>query len=131
MRRALWIIVLPCFSMSILCLPEGDFALLTQLPALYQHCKDTEDPDMNFIDFITDHLINIDGIFDKHLAGDDQKPHKPFKFRYFQHETSYMPGNFLANLTTPLIELKKSNCTTIKNFHSKYLVYIFHPPNSF
>jgi len=131
MRRALWILVLPCFLMSILCLPEGDFSLLTQLPALYQHCKATEDPDMKFIDFITDHLINIDVIFDKHLAGDDQKPHKPFKFRFFQHTISYMAGNLLTNLATPLIEFKRLNGTTVKSFHSRYLVYIFHPPDSY
>ncbi len=131
MRRALSMLLLPCFLISVLCLPGGDFALFTQLPDLYQHCKATEDPDMNFVDFITDHLINIDGVFDKHAAGDDQKPHKPFQFRYFQHITLYMPGSLLLNLAAPISEFKQLNCTSIKSYHSKYVVYIFHPPNSY
>jgi hypothetical protein len=129
MRRALCIILLPCFLISVLFLPEGDFSLLTQLPALYQHCKATEDPDMDFIDFITDHLINIDGIFDKHLAGDDQKPHQPFQFRFLQHNISYVAGN-LFFISTPSSVFKKSKCTKGKSFYSKYIVYIFHPPDS-
>jgi len=39
---------------------------------------------MTMMDFITDHLINFDGIFDKHLNGDEQKPHKPLKYN-LQH----------------------------------------------
>ena len=30
---------------------------------------------MSAIDFITDHLLNLDGMFDKHEHGDPQKPH--------------------------------------------------------
>ena len=41
---------------------------------MYKHCKSTEDKDMTPLDFITDHLINIDGIFDKHDNEDEQKP---------------------------------------------------------
>ena len=44
----------------------GDFSMLNELPEMYSHCKATEDKDMTPLDFITDHLVNIDGLFDKH-----------------------------------------------------------------
>ena len=56
----------------------GDFSMLNELPEMYSHCKATEDKDMTPLDFITDHLVNIDGLFDKHENGDKQKPHSPF-----------------------------------------------------
>ena len=59
------------------CLPQGNFASIQDLPNMYRHCKATEDKDMTILDFITDHLINIDGLFDKHNDGDEQKPHRP------------------------------------------------------
>lgn len=53
--------------------------MLTDLPDMYRHCKSTEDRDMTPLDFITDHLINIDSVFDKHDNGDSQKPHQPIQ----------------------------------------------------
>ena len=47
---------------------------------MYNHCKITEDKDMTLLDFVTDHLINIDRIFDRHDKGDHQKPHAPVQF---------------------------------------------------
>ena len=61
-------------------LPNMDFSALQDIPEQYRHCKETEDKDMTVLDFITDHLINIDSIFDKHQNGDEQKPHKPFHY---------------------------------------------------
>ena len=54
----------------------GDFSAIGDLPKMYEHCKVTEDKDMTPLDFVTDHLINIDSLFDKHENGDEQKPHK-------------------------------------------------------
>jgi len=30
-----------------LCLPMGDYSMLADLPKMYQHCKDTEDADLD------------------------------------------------------------------------------------
>jgi hypothetical protein len=65
------------YAFGIFCLPMSNFSALKDLPQMYQHCKATEDKDMAPFDFLTDHLINIDGIFDKHDNGDTQKPHNP------------------------------------------------------
>lgn len=62
----------------------GDFAVLPNLPDIYRNCKANEDKDMTAFDFVKDHLINIDGIFDKHNHGDEQKPHQPIQR---QHHT--------------------------------------------
>lgn len=68
------------YSLGTIFLPMGDFSALGDLQKMYEHCKATEDIDMTPMDFITDHLINIDRVFDKHQNGDEQKPHKPFEF---------------------------------------------------
>jgi len=68
------------YSLGMIFLPMGNFSGLGDLQKMYEHCKVTEDKDMTPMDFITDHLINIDGLFDKHQNGDEQKPHKPFEF---------------------------------------------------
>ena len=129
MRKLCCILLLFCFLVSEVCLPEGDFSLLAQLPALYRNCKATEDPDMNWIDFITDHLINIDCIFDKHLPGDDQKPHQPFQFHNLQQVT-YLVSFPQCNVAKPMLEINDVNRLRNSNFHSEYTAYIFHPPNN-
>ncbi|MEI7596895.1 MAG: hypothetical protein WCK02_14185 [Bacteroidota bacterium] len=65
------------YSIGVLVFPLGDFSVLKDLPQIYKHCKFHEDKDMSPVDFITDHLINIDYIFDKHSKGDEQKPNTP------------------------------------------------------
>jgi hypothetical protein len=77
LKKAVNIFLLAFYSFGTFCLPLGDFSVLQDIPEMYRHCKATEDKDMTPLDFITDHLVNIDGIFDKHDSGDEQKPHEP------------------------------------------------------
>ncbi len=60
-----------------LLLPGGDVSLLRDLPAMYVHCKATEDKDLTPLDFITDHLTCFDALLDTHPPGDEQRPHAP------------------------------------------------------
>lgn len=76
MMRLLFLPLILFFCLGTVILPNSDFTALKELPKMYHHCKAAEDKDMTFIDFITDHLVNIDAIFDKHDKGDQQKPHK-------------------------------------------------------
>jgi hypothetical protein len=85
-------LILFYYSICALILPVSDFSIIPRLPQLYSHCKATEDKDMNITDFIKDHLVNVDGIFDKHDLGDEQKPHKPF-----EHSVS---NNFMFFIST-------------------------------
>ena len=71
-----------------------DFSVLKDIPEIYSHCKATEDKDMAPLDFITDHLVNIDGIFDHHDNGDDQKPHAPSQSRHLEHPTFFYIASF-------------------------------------
>jgi hypothetical protein len=70
------------YALGTLLLPTGSFSSLNSLPDMYHRCKATEDKDLTPLDFITDHLINIDGLFDSHDQGDEQKPHTPSVVHY-------------------------------------------------
>lgn len=76
MNKATNIFLLVYYLFGTFCLPMSNFALVSDLPQMYHHCKDTEDKDLTPTDFVTDHLLNFDRLFDKHNHGDDQKPHK-------------------------------------------------------
>ncbi len=76
MKNFFGIFLISFFCFGAIVLPDADFSVIKELPKMYQNCKETEDNDMTFVDFITDHLVNIDGFFDKHDKGDEQKPHK-------------------------------------------------------
>lgn len=89
MKRAAAIFLLIYFAFGNLVLPFGDFSILPELPKMYSNCKATEHHDMNPFDFITDHLINIDGLFDAHDNGDEQKPHQPFPLQHHNFQVQY------------------------------------------
>jgi hypothetical protein len=100
------------YAIGTLCLPMGDFSILPTLPKMYQHCKATEDCDMTPLDFITDHLINIDGIFDNHDSGDDQKPHQPFNYQ-----------NITLTLFVPTIQELNIPVTSFSAIEKKSIIY--------
>ncbi|HMC96582.1 MAG TPA: hypothetical protein VKG92_02950 [Flavobacteriales bacterium] len=55
---------------------QGNFSVLGGISAMYDHCKTTEDKDLTWADFITDHLVCFDALVDNHPPGDDQRPHR-------------------------------------------------------
>ncbi len=80
------------------------------------------------MDFITDHLINIDCLTDKHENGDEQKPHTPIPF-HIQQAQNYF--------STQVCSISENNISTVQislpvyresNYHSSYLSFIFRPP---
>ena len=66
---------------------------------MYQHCKATEDKDMTPVDFITDHLLNIDGLFDKHENGDPQKPHHPIQNNHYGQTIFSLTAAFIITVS--------------------------------
>lgn len=109
MKRFAILAILLYYVLGTLLLPEGNFAALPALPDMYAHCKQHEDKDMNWMDFIKDHLVNIDCIFDPHEDGDDQKPHQPydfsnqnsiqlFVFKTFESEVAHFSGIILTKV---------------------------------
>lgn len=130
MKQLVAILLITYFGLGAVVLPHGDFSLLPDLPKMYHHCKHHEDVDMNAIDFIKDHLVNIDGVFDKHEEGDDQKPHQPFDFQHqlptitlaicmFEYQLPCFEMN--DGLVFPRLE---------KQATSKFIPEVFRPPVS-
>lgn len=128
MKKAIYIFLLAFYSFGTLCLPLGDFSVLQDLPQMYNHCKTTEDKDMTPFDFITDHLINIDCIFDKHDNGDEQKPHTPFQFHYSKIQTTFVVSQLEFSISKPILSKNKLPIYSEIFYHSEYIFKIFRPP---
>ncbi len=108
----------------------GNFSILTDHPEMYRHCKTKEDKDMSIFDFVTDHLLNLDGIFDKHDNGDEQKPHNPFQTQSHSQITLF---HFIPTITFKTgilnnMEPKKIIYSPETLLVSHYTSKVFHPP---
>ncbi|MBA3681828.1 MAG: hypothetical protein H0W73_11800 [Bacteroidetes bacterium] len=127
MKKAICILVLAYYSVGSLILPLADFSILPDLPQLYAHCKATEDKDLQITDFITDHLMNIDGIFDQHDNGDEQKPHEPFA-----HKTNisfvFLSFKLFTQTVLPQEVVKEKVISPVKMYHFDFIGNIFRPP---
>jgi hypothetical protein len=111
-------------------LPLGDFAALAEMPQMYQHCKTTEDPDMDVLDFVTEHLLNLDNIFNKEEDTDGHElPHSPIPFHTNIASTFYFipEPEIISFETAPVIVFNQPV------YHSPYFPRlsthkIFQPP---
>lgn len=129
--RNLGLFFLSLYYLSGNILLQGNFAALQELPDMYAQCKTEEDPDMNLFDFVTDHLLNLDGLFDAHGDDDHQKPHQPVPFH---HHNPFWTFAILdhsdmlrfpeSNLTQPAISFSDGDPVA---YHSD----IFRPPTRF
>jgi hypothetical protein len=127
MYKIICIILSTHFLFGAIALLQSNFDFIVQLPQMYNHCKSTEDKDMNFFDFITDHLINLDCIFDKHENGDHQKPHQPFNFHFQNLIQLFISYSF--TLIKINVSIKKKLTFVVKNlYQSPFLGSVFHPP---
>lgn len=128
MRTTSFIFILIYYCLGTFLLPQGNFATLQDIPEMYLHCKATEHHDMTPFDFITDHLINIDGLFDKHEQGDEQRPHRPIQLHHIG-QPSFTVITSIKVITVPLIA-SKENIPTLLNqtLSSGFIQGIFHPP---
>ena len=95
---------------------------------MYEHCKATEDKDMTPLDFLTDHLINIDGLYDKHEKGDEQKPHSPVQFHHIHGQTNFVTQQFKLSFTKPIVFRCNFSIYTDKFYFSDYSPFVFRPP---
>lgn len=130
MIKTLHILLLAYYSFGTLFLPMGDFSSLQDIPEMYRHCKATEDKDMTVFDFVTDHLINIDGIFDKHNNGDPQKPHSPIQSQHIPHIITFQAISVFTFRTKIYHSTEKIvfPIHSDNSFPSDYITKIFRPP---
>ena len=76
------------FILGNILFPMNNFSAISQVTALYKHCKQTEHSDMTVLDFFTDHLLGIDSFFDSHPLGDSQHPHHPIP-TFYSSQTAF------------------------------------------
>lgn len=131
MKSKLEIVLVIYYTFGTILLPMSDFSIIANLPTMYANCKATEDKDMTALDFITDHLINIDSLFDKHNHGDEQKPHKSTN-----GTCNHTSNAFFQEINTVQFKKAKSlipNAVPITNYEDALYFHnpifsIFRPP---
>jgi hypothetical protein len=128
LRKAFNIFLLAFYSFGTFCLPLGDFSVLQDIPEMYRHCKATEDKDMTPFDFLTDHLVNIDGLFDKHENGDEQKPHTPMQGHHHGQLQVTFISYFAFSITTFHFTFVNPAMPTVNFIQSDCISKIFRPP---
>jgi hypothetical protein len=101
---------------------------MQDLPEMYRHCKSTEDKDMTLIDFVTDHLVNIDGIFDQHDKGDEQKPHESKPLEHQVQTNTLLISYLVFSIKITLANQIKSAIPSNNFLPSDYVSEIFRPP---
>lgn len=113
---------------AVFFLPNNLSSTIFNLPDMYFHCKTTEDKDMALFDFITDHLINIDCVFDSHNSGDEQKPHCPVQINHYQIQTIFIVQRIKASIIEPVICSNKVQYFYNKLYFFDYKPKIIRPP---
>lgn len=117
--------VLAYYSIGSIVLPSADFSIIPHLQELYTHCKETEDPDMNMADFITEHLMNLEGHESEEEEG--ERPHEPF-----DHKVNSSFSFFVYHPVTEISQVTASNSIRIvtpgKIYSFDFVGNIFRPP---
>jgi hypothetical protein len=129
-RKAVTTFLLLFYSFGIFCLPMADFSMLGELPDMYRNCKAMEDKDMTPFDFVTDHLINIDGLFDKHPNGDKQKPHQNSQSGHHEQNPVYFLTycSYLDQHLYPIVAELSMDAVMLTPVN--FISDIFHPPKT-
>ncbi len=130
MKKGFSILFLVYYLLGSMILPIGDFSTIGDIPDMFRHCKATEDKDLTAFDFVTDHLINIDGLFDGHNHLDEQKPHKPFHSQFQHHIFQIVQKNKTHEFIVEhdFINNLKHSCFYSSNYSFQTISSIFHPP---
>lgn len=81
LNRVIFILTSFYFLTGTVLLPQGDFSAISQLGDMYHHCKAVEDPDIDLVDFVTEHLLSLDDRDEKDDDADEHElPHNPMPF---------------------------------------------------
>jgi len=129
--RALTILLLCYFMAGTMFLPEGDFATLPDLPQMYADCKNLEDPDMDLPDFITEHLLEINGlagVFGQKADEPDEKPHQPVQFHHQFMQISFASRQMKIEMQQPVVVTQRLLPGTNDVYLTGYTVSVFRPP---
>ena len=83
---------------------------------------------MTPFDFFTDHLVNIDGVFDKHENGDEQKPHTPTPTQFHGQMQIPLTTYFTFSIITFHPTEVKPTIPIVNSIQSNYISKILRPP---
>ena len=129
--RALTILLLFFFIAGPMFLPEGDFSTLPDLPKMYADCKTYEDPDMDLTDFVTEHLLEINGmagVFAQAPDEPNEKPHQPVQFHHQFVQMNFAARQFRIELQQPVVQVQTLTPQFNDVYLSDYSVSVFRPP---
>lgn len=126
--KSLTILLLFYFMAGTMFLPEGDFSTLPDMPKMYAQCKAVEDPDMDLPDFITEHLLAIDGLFGQDIPEPGDKPHQPIQFHHQFVQISTIARHFNIELLQPIVIENQLTPRVDEEFLSGYTASVFRPP---
>ncbi len=115
------------YSLGTILFPLGDLSYAREIPEMYSQCA-LEDPDLNVLDFIFEHLANIS---DDHDGDSQEKPHQPT----YQHIPVQASALFTPKIAIP-VALHPIVPTVEKNYPiginvrlvSSCLTRVFRPP---
>lgn len=130
-RKIATIFLFTFYLSGVMLFPMGDFSCMRDLPEMFRHCRDTEDPDLNVFEFLTEHVSAIGQLIegmDHDDEEEDDKPHVPVAY-HSQVQINYTVQRFAAKLDKPVISIPKVFAPVTEQVYiSTYTASIFRPP---
>jgi len=128
--KTLTILLLFYFVAGTMFLPEGDFSTLPDMPKMYAHCKAQEDVDMDLVDFVTEHLLEVNGIFGQDIPEPGDKPHQPIQFHHQFVQISIVARQVKLEFQQVVVQGNQLTALADEVFLSGYTASVFRPPIS-
>jgi hypothetical protein len=127
-KKIIYLLFSAYFLAGMLLLQQSDFCSLQDLPAMYRHCKAFEDKDLTPLDFITDHLLDLDCIIDQHDKGDPQKPHQSPQYNHENCQNFFLAKEIDIYNTKPVIVKQNLRVYSENMEPGEYFDRLFRPP---
>lgn len=110
----------------------GDFSKMGKLADMYTHCK-TEDPDITPVDFVFEHLLNLESLihsFEKQDNKEKEFPHHPVRVNTNVNHVVLNITHFSFFENNSVNEDNEPHSSTTKNpfIPTGYSTTIFRPP---
>lgn len=129
------LLLITFYLFGTLVLPLGDFSHIKDLPAMFRHCKATEDKDLNAVEFLFEHVSGLGQLVEETehaFEGEEEdgdKPHAPVQFHFEQQQQIIC---FYHSIKVPAIKpipsLPINMASNHKVYISDYISKIFRPP---
>ncbi len=114
-------------------LPFGDFSVIKDLPGMFNHCKATEDTDLNVFEFLTEHVSGLGQLIEGNEHGEEEgeendKPHAPVQIHFEQQKVICESQAVTAPAAKPLPLPELRALPTGIAYIADYVSAIFRPP---